>query len=192
MFWFSLSRWKTTVNLKQTTAGIEKHVTAHEAVMDQKAEKEDVKQLEEKVKKLEETVSEKFTKLEGEESKTSELIDKKIEEKICEKKIEVNKPTTSVQDAVEEVKEQERRKCNVVLFNVTESDSVDTETRRQHDVEVVQELMKEEIMKTAEIKTDTRGMKMVTRLGKQGGQQSETIENHIHIGRGSEDDSLEC
>ncbi len=166
MFWFCLSCRKTTVNLIQTTAGIEKRVTALEAVMDQKAEKEDVKQLEEKVKKLEETVSEKFTKLEGEESKKSELIEKKIEEKICEKKIEVNKPTTSVQDAVEEVKEQERRKCNVVLFNVPESDSVDTETRRQHDVEVVQELMKEGIMKTAEIKTDTRGMKMVTRLGK--------------------------
>ncbi len=134
--------------------------------MDQKAEKDDVKQLEEKVEQLEKSVSERFTKLEGEESKKSELIEKKIEEKIGERKMEESKPSTSVQEAVDEVKEQERRKDKVVLFNVPESDSADTETRRKHDVEVVQELMKEGILHTAEIKTNAKGEKMVTRLGK--------------------------
>ncbi len=103
-------------------------------------------------------------------SKKSEEIEKKIEEKIVEKieekKIESSKPTTSVQEAVEEVKEQERRKCNVVLFNVPESESADNETRRQHDIKVLEALMKEGILITAEIKTDRRGVKMVKRLGK--------------------------
>ena len=93
MFWFCLSCRKTTVTLIQTTAGIEKRVTALEAEMDQKAEKDDVKQLEEKLQQLEKSVSERFTKLEGEESKKSELIEKKIEEKIGERKMEESKPS---------------------------------------------------------------------------------------------------
>ncbi len=184
MFWFCLSCRRTTVNLIQTTAGIEKRVTALEAVMDQKAEKDDVKELENRVQLLEESVQDRFAKLEGDEGQKSEEIEKKIEEKIVEKieekKIESTKPTTSVQEAVEEVKEQERRKCNVVLFNVPESESVDNETRRQHDIEVLEALMKEGILITAEIKTDRRGVKMVI-TWQEGRQQNQTPAGYLHI-----------
>ncbi len=46
-----------------------------------------------------------------------------------------------------------------------ESDSENTEARRKHDIEVVQKLMEEGIGKVAE-NSDTRGIKIVTRLGK--------------------------
>ncbi len=174
MFWFCLSCRRTTVNLIQTTARIEERVTSLEVAIDQKAEKEDVKELEDKVKKLEKSVSEKFARLEDEENvktgqivrKIEEKIEGKIEQQLDREKTDNNKPSASVQEAVDEVKEQERRKSNVVLFNVPESSSADLDARRKYDVEVVEELMKEGILKTAEIKSDGRGIKMVTRLGK--------------------------
>ncbi len=91
------------MNLIQTTAGIEKRVTALEAGMDQKADREDVKQLEEKVNQREESVAEKFTKLEGGKS---ELIEKKTEEKICEKKI----GSTSLQHLYKKLSKKSKNK----------------------------------------------------------------------------------
>ncbi len=55
-----------------------------------------------------------------------------------------NKSADEVQKAVEEVKEQDRRKCNIILYNVPESESDDIDRRREHDVAVIKELMKEE------------------------------------------------
>ena len=65
MFWFCLSCRKTTVNLIQTTAGIEKRVTALEAEMDEKAEKDDLKELENNAQQLQESVQDRFPKLKG-------------------------------------------------------------------------------------------------------------------------------
>ncbi len=47
-----------------------------------------------------------------------------------------------------------------------ESESTDNDTRRNHDVSVVKELMKEELIVEAEIKEDNRGVPMAKRLGK--------------------------
>lgn len=57
------------------------------------------------------------------------------------KHVRGNQP--SIDESVKEVEDRERRKCNIVVFNVLESDSKENEDRKSHDIEEMKKILNE-------------------------------------------------
>ncbi len=172
--WLCTTCNRTTRGLIQHVTHLEQKLTTLEVKVENKASKEEMEKLEKRVEAIEEKLdpeTEVFAKkLEDALKEQQEIIQRNTVEKLKEARKTEDKDssvlTPGVQQAVDEVKEQERRKSNIVMYNVPESESTNNDTRRQHDVAVIKELMKEELLIEADIKVDSRGVPMVRRLGK--------------------------
>ncbi len=169
--WLCTTCNRTTRGLIQHVAHLEQKLSALEVKMENKASKEEIEKLEKRVEAIEEKLdpeTEVFAKkLEEALKEQQEIIQRNTAMKVAESMEHEGKNNTDeVQKAVDEVKEQDRRKCNIILYNVPESESTNNDARREHDVAVIKELMKEELVVEAAIKEDNRGVPRVTRLGK--------------------------
>ena len=65
-------------------------------------------------------------------------IERKIEEKPSYSKEDIEK---IVNDAIEEQNDKERRKSNIVLYNLPEAQSEDTEIREKYDIQTVSNIV---------------------------------------------------
>ena len=96
--------------------------------------------LEERVDKMMELLTSKFENL---EETLINKIEGKMTTKIEEKVKEVEERLTSqIKERLEETQEREKRKCNLVLWNVPESIKENSEEKRQEDTRKVEEIFK--------------------------------------------------
>ncbi len=119
--------------------------------------------LEEKVNRLEEKIDNKAEKAEVEEIRERVTT---LEDKVKSNQEEIPTPSTSSgqgnpSDVIKEIKDQEERMRNIILFNVPESKATDINERTKHDKEEVKEITK---ICNATIKKDE--MIRAIRLGK--------------------------
>ncbi len=104
---------------------------------------------------------EEFKKLEG---RVTKLEKAKVEQAGSARDTETTKATTS--EMIKEIKDQEERKRNIVLHNVTEKNTENAEERTKHDREQLKELGK--VCKQTIKKED---VVMIRRLGKRNGNR---------------------
>ena len=74
----------------------------------------------------------KFEELNSKLNKEPKDLDKYLKEKIQE----------ATEDSVKEMSDRENRKCNIILFNVKESEHVDTENRKKDDAEATRGILR--------------------------------------------------
>ena len=124
------------------------------------------KKLQKRVSDLEIEVKKKpsqkeFKELEG---RVTKLEKAKVDQTENTHKTET--PQASTSKMVQEIKDQDSRKCNIILHNVTEKNTENTEEQTKHDREQLKELgkaCKETIKKEDVVK--------IKRLGKRGGNK---------------------
>ncbi len=141
--WYCATCDVTTVNMMQHVAVLEdnqkklqKRVSDLEIEVKQKPSQEEIKKLDDRVKKLEEAKAESS----AHPSKASEA---------------------ATSDVIREIEEQKSRKCNIIMHNVPEKQSENTDEKTKHDREQLKELgkiCKESIKKEDVVK--------IVRLGK--------------------------
>ena len=67
---------------------------------------------------------------------------------------------SKVQEAIEDYREREARKCNVIIHNIPESNKNDSKERRHEDIQVINEMLEEGL------NVDDATLQSVVRLGK--------------------------
>ncbi len=103
---------------------------------------------------------------------------KRLEETIKEqetiKKSSMTKEV-SMTEAVKEMEERERRKGNIIIHNVTESSSTDSDTTRNNDVQKINELCEKYLKIDINIKKDQKQQPLVIRLGKKDEKKNRSL-----------------
>ncbi len=163
ILWFCNSCKQTTRGMIENLSNVEKRVTALEIKIDSKADKEDVEKLEERVTNLEQNGATMVDKDTEELSKRLGEALKEQEEIIKKNKA---KEEASMTEAVKEMEDRERRKGNIIIYNVSESNSTDSQSPKSDDIQKVKDLCENYLKVKINIKKDQNQQPLVIRLGK--------------------------
>ena len=189
--WLCLSCNQVTRGMVQNITSIQRRVSALEANMEDKADRVEVQQVnnrlinfmqgtkskfESKADKNEmENLSQRVTTIEQKVNndpldKESEDLAKLLEEKIKEQKELIsqrsNKTESSLSDAGKEMEDRDRRKTNIVLHNIIESSAADSNAKKSHDVQLVEQLFRQHLKVDVAPKLDNNQQPLIYRLGK--------------------------
>ena len=116
-----------------------------------------------KLLNLENKIDKMFNILSKFENSILEKLDSKIDLKLEEKLSNVEKVITNrIEEKLEERTEHNKRKDNIVVWNIPESDKADSEERNEEDSKAVYEVLG----KTTDLATDS--FSKIERLGKKG------------------------
>ncbi len=198
--WLCLSCNQVTRGMVQNIVSIQQRVTTLEEDMASKADRSEVQQLgtrlnnfmqgaknrleskadKDKMEDLSNRVSTIEQKVNNDNiDKDTEELSKLLEEKLKEQQEIINqrsKPTEkSMSDAVKEMEDRDRRKNNIVLHNINESDETEAEARKSHDEEMIKKLFKEHLMIDVQPKLDSNQKPMMHRLGKKTEGKSRSL-----------------
>ena len=172
ILWLCNSCKQTTRGMVKNLSNVERRVTALEVQMDSKADKEDLQKLDERVTSLEQNGVTAVDKDTEDLSKRLEAALKEQEEIIKKNKA---KEEASMTEAVKEVEERERRKGNIIIHNVTESNSDDSPTMKNDDIQKVKVLCEKYLKINIDIRKDQNQQPLVIRLGKKDEKKNRSL-----------------
>ncbi len=198
--WMCISCNQVTRGMVQNITNMQQRVTALEAEVAAKADKTEVQQTNARLnnfmqgaknmivakadKKEMEALNQRMISIEqqvnnGTLDKDSEELSKLLEEKLKEQKElidqRVNKPETTLTEAMKEMEDRKRRKNNIVIHNIEESSAPEAETRKAHDEQLIKQIFKEHLKIDVKPKLDNKQQAMIRRLGKKEDGKSRSL-----------------
>ncbi len=145
--------------------------------LETKADKNKMEDLSNRLSTIEQRVNNDSVDKDTEE--LSKLLDEKLKEQqeiINQRRNQQGNSTEkSMSDAMKEMEDRDRRKHNIVVHNISESEEVEAEARKSHDEEMIKKLFKEHLRIDVQPKLDSNQKPMMYRLGKKTDGKSRSL-----------------